>query len=116
VTTTGTEQPAPSAGALSALLDRIAANAASEKDKGTVFERMVKAWLLTDPLWKQRFAEVWLWEQWPDRPSMDTGIDLVAREHSGELCAIQCKFVSEVGEAKGLEDDDFAGTAKMAAT
>jgi len=35
---------------------------------------------------------VWLWDEWPDRDGPDTGIDLVAEEREGGLCAIQCKF------------------------
>ena len=38
------------------------------------------------------FERVWLWDEWPDRDGPDTGIDLVAEERSGGLCAIQCKF------------------------
>ncbi len=39
-----------------------------------------------------RFERVWLWHEWPDHDGPDTGIDLVAEERDGGLCAIQCKF------------------------
>ena len=49
---------------------------------------------------KERFAEVWLWQEWPDRESYgygtDYGIDIVAKQtdaYGGGLCAIQVKFV-----------------------
>ncbi len=38
-----------------------------------------------------RFDRVWLWSEWPERSGVDTGIDLVAEERDGGLCAIQCK-------------------------
>ena len=33
-----------------------------------------------------------MWDEWPGRDGQDTGIDLVAEERDGGLCAIQCKF------------------------
>ncbi|MCZ0939117.1 MAG: DEAD/DEAH box helicase family protein [Caldilineaceae bacterium] len=39
-----------------------------------------------------RFSQVWMWNEWPDCDGPDTGIDLVAEEEDGGLCAIQCKF------------------------
>ena len=63
-------------------------------EKGTLFEKVVKAFIEQDKARSERFSHVWLWYDWPgrnDRP--DIGIDLVARERdSGNLVAIQCKF------------------------
>ncbi|MHB1524154.1 MAG: DEAD/DEAH box helicase [Candidatus Dormibacteria bacterium] len=71
-----------------------------------VFERLVKAFLSQDPLFQQRFSRIWLWQEWPGRGGeRDTGIDLVAEERSGGLCAIQCKFYGQ-GEYIGREDID----------
>ncbi len=44
-----------------------------------------------------RFEQVWLWSEWPEKADrgfrgQDTGIDLVALQTDGRLCAIQCKF------------------------
>ncbi|MBS7350215.1 MAG: hypothetical protein KIG95_08700, partial [Comamonas sp.] len=59
--------------------------------KGTQFEKLIANYLLTDPQYADRLADVWLWEEWPDRWSTDVGIDLVARERgTGEYWAIQC--------------------------
>ncbi len=71
--------------------------AKSEREKGDLFERLVVAFLKTDPLFRDRFEDVWIWKEWPDLYSSgfdqrDTGIDLVAREREGGYCAIQCKF------------------------
>ena len=75
--------------------------------QGQVFERLVKAFLSEDPLFHERFANVWLWQEWPGRRAgeSDTGIDLVAEERDGGVCAIQCKFYGE-GQRIGREDID----------
>jgi len=68
--------------------------AKTQRGKGTAFERLVRQFLLTDPRHAERFDEVWMWSDWPERGARpDRGIDLVAREReTGELCAVQCKF------------------------
>ena len=62
---------------------------------GNEFERLIKRYFRVDPLYKERFTDVWLWKEWAalhtEFDGVDTGIDLVARETSGEYCAIQCK-------------------------
>ena len=76
-------------------LDHIRSIAESEANKGRLFERLMKRYFTEDPLYKDRFANVWLWAEWaaerPDFDAGDTGIDLVAEERSGGHCAIQCK-------------------------
>ncbi len=60
---------------------------------GRSFERLMKSALSQEPgILGDRFARVWLWHEWPDHEGPDTGIDLVAEEREGGLCAIQCKF------------------------
>ena len=77
------------------VLDHIRAIADSESHKGRLFERLIKTYFLQDPLYQNRFTEVWLWSEWaairPDFDGADTGIDLVAQERTGDYCAIQCK-------------------------
>ena len=76
-------------------LNHIRSIAGSEFAKGRLFERLMKAYFRQDPLYRERFATVWLWAEWaetrPDFTSQDTGIDLVAEESDGGYCAIQCK-------------------------
>lgn len=60
--------------------------------RGALFERLIQTYLREDPQYVGVLAEVWLWKEWPGRQGADTGIDLVAREHGGDLWAIQCKF------------------------
>ena len=60
---------------------------------GRSFERLMKTALSKEPgILGDRFSQVWMWDEWPDRDGPDTGIDLVAEEEGGGLCAIQCKF------------------------
>ena len=78
------------------LLDEYERIAPDTRTKGLYFERLIREFLATDPMYAVQYDEVWLWQDWPGRDGkVDTGIDLVARErYSGELCAIQCKFFS----------------------
>ena len=77
------------------MLDHIRSIADSETHKGRLFERVMKAYFLKDPLYADRFSDVWLWAEWarsrPNFTAKDTGIDLVAKEIDGGYCAIQCK-------------------------
>ena len=70
----------------------------SEKDKGERFERLMKAYLLTDRKYSDNFKKVWLWNEFPGRKDLgggDTGIDLVALTNEGDYWAIQCKCYQE---------------------
>jgi len=62
-----------------------------EYRRGKQFERIVEWFLTHAPEYKSRLRRVWLWDDWPDRPSKDLGIDLVAEERSGGVWAIQAK-------------------------
>ena len=60
---------------------------------GRAFERLMQAALSQEPgILGDRFTKVWMWDEWPGRDGQDAGIDLVAEERDGGLCAIQCKF------------------------
>ena len=74
-------------------LDRLRELATDPFDQGRRFERLIKTALQKHPgIYGDRFEEVWLWDEWPERDGPDRGIDLVARERDGGHCAIQCKF------------------------
>ncbi len=55
----------------------------------------MKKYLLVDPIYRDRFSEVYLYSEWvqirDDFSGGDIGIDLVAAERDGGYCAIQCK-------------------------
>ena len=64
--------------ALDALLDEYRAHAKSEREKGTLFEELTRQFLLHDARFAHQFKEIYLWSEWPERRTGDTGIDLVA--------------------------------------
>ena len=72
---------------LTNLLDKLTRLSASFSQQGTAFERMMRTYLQTDPLYSDRFEKVFSWMEWPDRPTRerDTGIDLVGIERGREL-------------------------------
>jgi predicted helicase len=82
-----------------AVLTKFRKHSFSERDKGARFERLIQAYLQTDPKYKDRFQKIWLWGDFPERKSFgggqDVGIDLVALTTSGEYWAVQCKCYQE---------------------
>ena len=85
----------PSAESFQSTLDYIRAASSSAYNQGQLFERLMKRYFTVDPVYKERFGNVSLWQEWaPSRDNVDNhdlGIDLVAEEQRGGLCAIQCK-------------------------
>ena len=99
------------------ILDHLRAIATSEAEKGRLFERLMKAYFVQDPLYRDRFSDVWLWSEWaaerPDFAGGDTGIDLVAAERDGGTCAIQCKcYAPGTRIAKAQLDSFIAASAR----
>ena len=81
--------------------------------KGKLFERLIRSFLKTDRLYTDRFTDVWLWNDYPDRNGRpDFGIDLVAKEPDGSLCAIQCKFYADKRLAKPDIDSFLEGGSR----
>ena len=93
------------------ILDQIRSIADSEAHKGRLFERLMKTYFTQDPLYKSRFSEVWLWNEWaaqrPDFTGNDIGIDLVAAEREGGHCAIQCKCYAPGTRISKADLDSF---------
>lgn len=81
---------------------------ASFSPDGRDFERLCR-WLLESvPEYRVRLAQVWLWNDWPDREGRpDAGIDLVARERGGGLWAIQAKQYDPAYAIKKADVDSF---------
>lgn len=101
--------PASSKSALDALLDEYRARAKSEREKGTLFEELTRQFLLHDARFAHQFKEIYLWGEWPERRTGDTGIDLVAipvDEHAGPV-AIQCKFYALGHRIQKADIDSF---------
>ena len=111
-------------GHLNEVLRKLTADDPNTAVQGRRFERLVQAALRAHPgeYGRERFAEVWLWSEWPDRVALgygqDIGIDIVARQtpaYGGELCAVQCKFYEREVPTSGV--DKFlaaSGTADFA--
>jgi predicted helicase len=98
----------------SEILADIRKKAFSEHDKGCRFERLMRAYLLTDPLYANILEEVWLWADFPfrnDFSGKDTGIDLVARTRAGDFWAIQCKCYAEDAYIDKASVDSFLSTS-----
>jgi predicted helicase len=82
--------------------------ATSNRNLGDKFERLIATYLVTDPQFSDRLADVWLWSEWPDRSGSDVGIDLVARERgTGDYWAIQCKFYDPAHSLQKADIDSF---------
>ena len=104
-----TSPNASSKSALDALLDEYRARAKSEREKGTLFEELTRQFLLHDARFAHQFKEIYLWSEWPERRTGDTGIDLVAipvRDGEGPV-AIQCKFYALGHRIQKADIDSF---------
>ncbi|KIZ53217.1 helicase [Bacillus safensis] len=80
------------------LMNEIDTEKREQRDRGTLFEILVSAYLKNEPMYARLFDEVWMLGSVPEEygvPKKDTGVDLVARRReTGELVAIQCKYYS----------------------
>lgn len=77
------------------LVDQINHSAKTQRDRGTYFEYLVRAYLQHEPTYKNEFKNVWMLADVPDTfaiPKVDIGVDLVAEKFTGELVAVQAKF------------------------
>lgn len=86
----------------------------SERDKGDRFERLMQAYLLTDPQYAYKLKKVWLWSEFHGKNDLgggDTGIDLVALTHDGDYWAIQCKCFQETSSIDKPAVDSFLSTS-----
>lgn len=96
------------------ILDKYRKIAFSERDKGDRFERLMQAYLKTDPKYAFLFKNVWLWNEFlgkVDLGGSDTGIDLVALTNEGDYWAIQCKCFQEDSIIDKPAVDSFLSTS-----
>lgn len=95
------------------VLEKYRTNAFSERDKGNRFERLIRAYLLTEPIYKTTIETVWLWKDFPYRDDFggkDIGIDLVAKTYDGDYWSIQCKCYAENAYIDKAAVDTFIAT------
>jgi predicted helicase len=86
----------------------------SLRDQGDRFERLMKAYLLTEPRYRGLFKSVWLWNEFPSRQDFggkDLGIDLVCKTLNGEYWAVQCKFFQSSATITKPQVDTFLSTS-----
>lgn len=96
------------------VLDTFRKQSFSERDKGERFERLMQAYLQTDPKYAYRFKNVWLWNEFPGKLDLgggDTGIDLVALTQEGDYWAVQCKCYQESSVIDKPAVDSFLSTS-----
>src|SRR5690554_7802900 len=97
------------------ILDKYRKIAFSERDKGDRFERLMQAYLQTDPKYASKFKKVWMWNEFPGKLDLgggDTGIDLVALTHEGDYWAVQCKCFQEDSLIDKPAVDSFLSTSR----
>ncbi len=96
------------------ILDKYRKISFSQRDKGDRFERLMQAYLLTDPKYAYRFKKVWMWNEFPGRNDLgggDMGIDLVGLTLEGDYWAIQCKCYQETATIDKPAVDTFLSTS-----
>ncbi|MER3119181.1 DEAD/DEAH box helicase [Bacillus subtilis] len=83
----------------------------AQRDRGTLFELLVTAYLKKEPMYARLFDEVWMLSDVPEEfgiPKKDTGVDLVARKRkTGDLVAVQCKYYSQDTTIQKSHIDSF---------
>ena len=84
--------------------------AETQRDRGTYFEYLARAYFQNEPTYQNEFKNVWMLADVPDEfgiPKADIGVDLVAEKHTGELVAIQAKFYNHTIQKSNI--DSFLG-------
>ncbi len=103
--------------ALDTLLDSYR-SAATEREKGTYFERLVLACMVHVPVQREEYEAVWTWSEWArerDENGKDLGIDLVAKLRNEDgFAAIQCKFYSAQHRIQKADIDSFISASGKA--
>ncbi|WP_273757305.1 DEAD/DEAH box helicase family protein, partial [Bartonella sp. MM73XJBT] len=96
---------------LRSLLEYYRQQAKSPRELGTLFENLVMAYLMQDPLQKQEYEKVQTYSEWAeehDEDGRDIGIDLVATiRDQGGYAAIQCKCYDASHIIKKEDIDSF---------
>src|SRR5574344_1119110 len=96
------------------VLNRYRETSFSERDKGTRFECLMKAFLKTYPIYQTIIKEVYLWSEFSYREQFggkDTGIDLVVETYTDDFWAVQCKCYQEKTKIDKPEVDTFLSTS-----
>ncbi|NOS89959.1 MAG: DEAD/DEAH box helicase family protein [Methylococcaceae bacterium] len=94
------------------ILDQFKQAAYNNRDLVDKIERLIANYLVKAPLYQDKYSDVWLWNEWPDRGNQpDTGIDLVVKEHGSDYVAVQCKFYDPAHSLQKSDIDSFFSTS-----
>lgn len=92
------------------LVHQINELAETQRDRGTYFEYLARAYFQNEPTYQNEFKNVWMLADVPEEfgvPKVDLGVDLVAEKFTGELVAIQAKFYNHTIQKSNI--DSFLG-------
>ena len=78
------------------LVNQIDDQLTNQRDRGTAFEKLAVAYLKNEPAFKNKYSNVWMLNEVPDKfqiSKQDTGVDIVAQDRvTGKLTAVQAKY------------------------
>ena len=97
------------------IIEKYRENSTSERNKGDRFERLMKAYLLTKPVYKNLLTDVWLWSEFPYKDQFGYIIIPVivpAKANADEILdtSDDFKIVWSVLNALYAHDDRFNAT------
>ncbi len=96
---------------LQSILAKYRNDSASEREKGTYFEELIRTYFRYEATYRDLYSDVWLYSDWAKTQGLDgrdTGIDLVAKtQGTNEYHAIQCKCYAEDYCVRKADIDSF---------
>lgn len=94
------------------ILNDLKNRSGSKSEQGVLFERLIRKFFMTAPLYARQLENIWLWDDFPyNNNEHDTGIDLVAKTTEGEFWAIQCKFYDYKHSVSKEDIDSFLASS-----
>lgn len=88
------------------LVQQINELAETQRDRGTYFEYLARAYFQNEPTYQNEFKNIWMLADVPEEhgiPKTDIGVDLVAETFTGELVAIQAKFYDRAIQKSNID-------------
>ena len=102
---------------LQQLLDSFRSAAKTPREQGTYFEQLTRTYFRHEPVYQDRYSDVWLLSDVPAEVGLDKndmGVDLVAKTRdTNEYHAIQCKFVEPHRSVSKKEIDSFLSASSQ---
>lgn len=88
------------------LVQQINELAETQRDRGTYFEYLARAYFQNEPTYQNELKNIWMLADVPEEygiPKTDIGVDLVAETFTGELVAIQAKFYDRAIQKSNID-------------